>query len=376
MLGIKELQRRKLQFSLITLIVALIAYLILMVNALGLGLQSFAGSALRDLDADYLAYSSVSNLSIPRSEIGASTVDALRAAPGVAAVSRLGYFTVTPSRGDQQYPAALLGIEPAGLGAPPIVAGRGVEPGKRELLADQSYLDLSGFAIGDTITIPVRLQDFDFRIVGAVDSGRFFFQSPLYVDIADWQTLRYGGPKLVGPDGTAADSPAASVVLVRGGTPEAIEAAVPGLRVVDKETAFQNIEGVKPQNQTVVTLRTLAYAIGGLVIGIFFYVLTLQKLGQIGILKAMGAGGRAIFLQLALQVVVVVALALLVAVPLTVLSLRGITAALPEFPLLLTTGSVLATVLLLFVVALGGAFVSGRQIARVDPILALGQTNV
>ncbi len=375
MLGIKELLRRRLQFALITVIVALIAYLILMINALGLGLQSFAGSALNNLDVDYLAYADGSNLSIPRSELPDEIVQSVASAPGVSAAGPMGYFTITPSKGDKQFPAALLGIEPGAPGSPEVVEGRLLAAGSRELVADRSYLRAAGFAIGDTITIPARLQNYDFTIVGASDSGRFFFQSPVYIDIAAWQELRYGGATLTGPDGQQQASPAASVVLVRGGPPEGIEAAVEGVRVVDKSTAFNNIEGVQAQNQTVVSLRSLGYIIGGLVIGIFFYVLTLQKIGQIGILKAIGAGGWPIFIQLAVQVVAIVLVSCLVAVPLVLLTLRGIESALPDFPLLLTTATIVTTVIVLLVVSLIGALVSGRQIASVDPIIALGQTN-
>lgn len=375
MLGLKELLRRRLQFALITIIVALIAYLILMINALGLGLQSFAGSALNNLDVDYLAYAAGSNLSIPRSELSGEVVQSLSEAPGVSATGRMGYFTITPTRGDKQYPAALLGIEPDSPGSPDIVEGRLLMPGSRELVADQSYLRASGFSIGDTITIPARLQSYDFTIVGASDSGRFFFQSPVYIDVGAWQELRYGGATLTGPDGMQQPSPAASVVLIRGGSASAIEGAVAGVKVVDKATAFNNIEGVQAQNQTVVSLRSLGYIIGGLVIGIFFYVLTLQKIGQIGILKAIGAGGWPIFFQLAIQVVAIVIVSCAVAVPLVLLTLRGIESALPDFPLLLTNGTIVTTVVVLLVVSLIGALVSGRQIASVDPIIALGQTN-
>ena len=375
MLGLKELQRRKLQFVLITVVVALIGYLILMINALGLGLQSFAGSALKAFDADYLAYSSLSNLSIPRSELSADTASAIVLVPGVTAAGRIGYFTVTPGREGKQFPASLLGFEAGKPGAPTLTEGRAPNPGATEILAEQAYLDVSGFRIGDTISIPARLRTFDFTIVGAVESGRFFFQSPLYVEIADWQRLRYGGARTRDTEGNLVESPVASVVLVRGGEPASIEAAVPGLRVVDKTTAFNSIEGVRAQNQTVASLRSLGYTIGGLVIGIFFYVLTLQKIGQVGILKAIGASGRAIFLQLGLQVILIVSASLALSIPLALLSLRGIAAATPDFPLLLTSGSVVTTIILLFAVALIGALVSGRQIAKVDPIIALGQTN-
>ena len=77
-MGLTEIRRRKFQFALITLLVTLIAYLILMINGLGIGLNEQAGSALRGLDADALAYARNSDLSVIRSELAAETVEVYR----------------------------------------------------------------------------------------------------------------------------------------------------------------------------------------------------------------------------------------------------------------------------------------------------------
>ena len=57
MIGLKEIQRKKLQFALIALVVTLVSYLVLMINGLGIGLNKQAGSALLQLDADGITYS-------------------------------------------------------------------------------------------------------------------------------------------------------------------------------------------------------------------------------------------------------------------------------------------------------------------------------
>jgi putative ABC transport system permease protein len=57
LIGLLEIRRRKLQFVLIALIVTLISYLVLMINGLGVGLNVLAGSALKNFDADAIAYS-------------------------------------------------------------------------------------------------------------------------------------------------------------------------------------------------------------------------------------------------------------------------------------------------------------------------------
>ncbi|HQW51181.1 MAG TPA: hypothetical protein PL082_03915, partial [Tepidiformaceae bacterium] len=74
MIGLLEIRRRKFQFALIALVVTLISYLVLMINGLGVGLNEQAGRALRNFDADAIAYSNRAGLSVIRSELSTEVV--------------------------------------------------------------------------------------------------------------------------------------------------------------------------------------------------------------------------------------------------------------------------------------------------------------
>ena len=67
------------------------------------------------------------------------------------------------------------------------------------------------------------------------------------------------------------------------------------MQAVDRVTAYQATPGYSAQQSTLNTQRYFALLIGILVIGGFFQIQTLQKVAQIGMLKAIGAangGGR------------------------------------------------------------------------------------
>ena len=120
-------------------------------------------------------------------------------------------------------------------------------------------------------------------------------------------------------------------------------------------------------------LRVFGYLIGALVIGVFFYVITLQKLAQVGVLKAIGASGFFVFRQVLAQVLIIAIAGLAVSVPLAWATERAL-AQLPEsVPIAFTTGTFVTTSLTLLVTAVVGSLFSGRQVAQVDPIIALGQ---
>ena len=104
------------------------------------------------------------------------------------------------------------------------------------------------------------------------------------------------------------------------------------------------------------------------IIGIFIFVMTLQKTAMFGVLKVQGCRlvlAKAVMLQTALLAVLGVAIGL---------ALTGITVLfLPEAMPYATNGPrmILFSVLLILSALIGGAF-SIRTIAKIDPLIAIG----
>jgi len=363
-IGLLEMRRRKVQFALIALIVTLISYLVLMINGLGVGLNEQAGSALRNFDADAIAYSDRAGLSVIRSEMSAELVESLIERFGAENAAPLGYLAANYRDTDGEIDsAAFLGFEPGTLGEPRVVEGRPLTLADANgLLVDRSFLRYTGYEVGDTVRVSIRLVERDFVIVGATNEGSFFFQPSVYLLRGSWQELKYGN----GVEG----APAASIVLLRG---KAAGERGDGWQAVSKSEAFANIEGVSGQQSTVVALRVFGYVIGGLVIGVFFYVLTLQKVAHIGVMKAVGASSFFVFRQILVQVLGVSAIGVGVAVPLAWATNRLLQQVPNPVPVAFSTGTFVTTSLLLVATAAVGAIFSGRQVAKVDPIIALGQ---
>jgi putative ABC transport system permease protein len=365
MLGLKEIQRKRLQFVLIALVVTLISYLVLMINGLGIGLNNQAGSALLHLNADGIAYSSSSRVSVIRSELSASVVRSIGELEAAEASAPLGYTSAnTRDAAGEIDTVALLGYVPGEISEPKVRAGRPLNSGdSRGALVDASFLKKSKLAIGDTLTMINRLQSYDFVIVGTVNEGYFFFQPTVYVLLDTLREVKYGP--------NYPEAPVASVVLVKGST--LIGSRTADYEIVSKQAAFANIEGVKGQQQTIDALRLFGFLIGALVIGIFFYVLTLQKIQQAGTLKALGASNLFLFGQMLLQVLTIIIVGLLVSSG-AAYGTYLLLGRLPEtVPISFTLQTFLITGALFVVTGLVGLFFSLRKVSRVDPIIAIGQ---
>jgi putative ABC transport system permease protein len=364
MIAFDELWHRKGQFALIGLIVTLVAYLVFMISALGAGLLEQAGSAVKHLDADALVFRENANLGLQQSELSGETVQQIKSAPGVEQSSSLGYVSVQPSLNPEKGPAAFLGFEAETISQPALVSGRGLAPGETgAVLADRRFLDERYVAVGDTVEVSSRLQTYTFKIVGEVDEGPFFFQNPLWGSIEDWRQLKYGD------DPTA---PAATLVMVSGQADlmETVPEDVPGTEAATPNETFNSIPGVGPQQNTANAIQGFGLIIGATVIGVFFYVLTLQKVGQIGILKAIGASSWFVFRQLFVQVLLIAAVGLAVALPLTILTVNALAA---SVPLLMEPRKIAISMVLLLATAVIGVLFSGHRISTIDPLIALGQ---
>lgn len=53
-----------------------------------------------------------------------------------------------------------------------------------------------------------------------------------------------------------------------------------GFRLVTPQVAFHHVEGVAIQEATVNALSSFGYFIGAVVVGVFFYVFTIQKVSK------------------------------------------------------------------------------------------------
>ena len=362
MLALQEIRRKKLQFGLISLIVGLVVYLLVMISALGSGLLSAMSGAVSSFNADVVVFSADSNNSLLRSELTSDQLDALAVAGGTT--GGIGYLAATAQEGSLTEDVALFGFEPGSIAEPAVRSGRALAR-EGEILIDRSLSRSSGLKVGDQITMRNALIDYSFTIVGEVDEGQFLGLPSAYVFLDKWREMRYPGH--------GEDAPAASVILARGHTDNLgarIEAAVPNTSALSKSDAIGAIGGVTQQQQVVMTIELFGFVIGALVIGSFFFVLTMQRAYEIAIFKALGASSWYVFGQLICQVAAVALAGLALGVPLALVT----EAALPsDIPLQITTSAFLTGGASITIAALLGSLFSARLVVRVNPMSALGQ---
>ena len=374
-LALKEVIRNRGRFLMVALVIALITVLVLFIAALGEGLSDANRQYVANLDAQLIVFLEKSDYSITASRLETNTVKAVRRLDGVADAGPIYTSNSEIVSLPEPLKISMLGVEAEKPGMPQLVDGRYFRGGEaREAVMDMSVAQRTGLQIGDEIEIRstqgTEDEFYKLKIVGLVDKQAYFFQPTIFVPAATWELMR---PQ---PEADLnSDTPYPNIVAVKLEDPTQVEAMklllverVPNIEVADIETTINNIPGYTAQQGTVQTQAVFTLLIGILVIGGFFQIQILQKVPQIGVLKAIGSSNYVVGLSAVIQIIIVTAMGVGIGATLNYLFSLGLP---PTIPLAFNgTRSLFAIVLLLFIGPLGG-LVSIIYAVRIEPLKAL-----
>jgi putative ABC transport system permease protein len=144
--------------------------------------------------------------------------------------------------------------------------------------------------------------------------------------------------------------------------------AVPGVELGTKQQISDHIPGESEQNSTLLLIQVFLVVIAAGIIAAFFYIITLQKMPELGVMKAIGAGTSYLARSLVLQVFVLALAGVLIGISIADTLDLVIGGAVP-YSISATRMAVFGTLLLGTAVA--GTLLSLLRIARVDPLDAI-----
>jgi putative ABC transport system permease protein len=364
-LALRELRRRPGRFATAIAILTLIALLLMFLGGLLDGLIKLSTGAVKAQDADAIVFSETSQASFLRSRVDAATRSEVEAVPGVTQVGSLQVALLgarVPGNGPRDLAAtAVWGYELAPRGIPD-------PPADGTAWADE-ILRADGVEVGQTILIgPARTP---VEIVGWVADTAYNGSGGVWTNVTTWRTVvEANRPGLVLADGVSQS------LVVRGdGDPAAIVASIDSVLgdrafALTVDDAAEAIPGVKEQRGTFNQILGVTVVIALVVIALFFALLTVERTGLYGVLKAIGARSRTIFAGLVAQAIVVTAVAAAIAGALVIV----LDALIPpgSIPLAISPARIVLSVALMLAAAVAGSAFSLRRILHVDPAAALG----
>ncbi|QKY70978.1 ABC transporter permease [Lentibacillus sp. CBA3610] len=345
----KEIKYNKLRYTLITGILVLVSYLVFFLSGLANGLEQLNREAVDKWNADGIILTEESDINLPRSNMNIDDFNG----NGIEAYAALGQLNAIASVGERQSNVSIFGIKDDEFIMPEVTEGETfTEQG--EVIADDT-LQEEGFEMGDELEI--SSSDTALTITGFTDNARFNTAPVLYTDLGTLQQVRFG--EMSEENGGHVNG-----FVIRGDNLSDVSVE-DELQVVETSAFIENLPGYTAQNLTLTFMIYFLFIISAVILAIFLYVLTIQKISMFGVMKAQGISSRYLANSVIAQTFQLAFAGVVIGFLLTILTGFFLPAAVPvafDYLMMLLYGLVLIAVSVL------GALISVRTIVKIDPL--------
>lgn len=253
----------------------------------------------------------------------------------------------------------VVGFEPGRVGQP-WQLGAGRRPARSgEIAIDRIWANRHGLRLGDR----VALRGSPLRIVGITNKTSAWMTPLLFVTRAESNRLSGRGD-------------VASYILVRGPdgmTPGALaarlRARLPEFTVMTRDQIAANDRQVmtSPFNAPLLVMVAVSLGVGALVIGLSVYGFVSERRREFGTLKALGGPARRLYASVAAQALAIAAAGVAGGLVLQRFGAGVMGVVDPRFLFEFKPGHVLVALVAALAMALAGAWLPARIVARLDP---------
>ncbi|MCZ2524615.1 ABC transporter permease [Streptomyces sp. HB2AG] len=362
----RDLRFAKGRFALMGTVVVLITALVGMLSGLTAGLGRENVSAVTGLPADRLAFSAPADgqeLSFTDSSVTEEQWRRWAAAPGVESAEPLGVTTVRAEADGRTASVSAFGVRPGSGLAPQEDALRD----GRAVLSEGAAEEL-GLTPGEDLVLSGGRE----LKVAAVSGDASYSHTPVvWTSLDDWQHLARPAA------GGDANGPRATVIALTTAdgfddTDRAAADEAAGTETATRDDALQAIGSFAAENGSLQLMRGFLFVISALVVGAFFTVWTIQRSGDVAVLKALGASTGHLLRDALGQALVLLAAG--TAAGTAIAAALGAAVG-GSVPFVLDAETVAVPALVMTALGTAGAALSVRRITSVDPLTALGSAR-
>lgn len=354
-LSTKEMKYSKGKFALIVFIMVLISWLVFILSGLATGLAQGSRKEVDSWKVDGIVLTDEANKNLQASNFDESVIDEVSAKEKEGIVQSAFAMQLADGSSTEKEDLSIFGARGDGILRPDILSGRLYEK-DNELVITEKLAD-KGFAIGDKVTL--GSQDEGLTIVGIAKDSSYRIVPVAYASLETVNHLRFGEsqPKV----------PMYNGIIYRDGAKEV---------VTNKELAdikindfIEALPGYSAQKLTLNGMVYFLLVISAFVIGVFIYVMTLQKTEMFGILKIQGVPTSYLSASVLMQTLVLAVIGVGTGALLTYVTTLFLPSGMP-YATNLTESALYGVGLIIFAV-LGGVF-STITVAKVNPLDAIG----
>ncbi|WP_025728669.1 ABC transporter permease [Atopobacter phocae] len=359
LLAIKEMKYDKLKYSLVIGIMVLIAYVVFMLSGLADGLKIEFRQVVDDWNGQEIVVNENANRSILGSmldEKDLKQIEGTETAP-------LGFVNAVAERGDAQENVAIFSTTTDAFILPSLIEGEMyTDDDKKEVIISEDLLE-KGFKLNQDIKF--GQSDDSFKIVGVFEKTSYSALPVVYTSLSNWRALKFPNQN------TQANemAPISAIVLENKGTINKDEVENGNsLEKLSKQMFINELPGYTEQDLTLTGMVYFLFVIVVAIIGIFMYVMTLQKQSLFAVMKVEGVRTSFIATSMLYQSLLIGVFGVAIAFLLAVLTAQILPSGMP-FAIEYQRWALYSGVLII-VAVLGGIF-SLKTVTKVDPISAI-----
>lgn len=370
-LALKEIKKEKLRFTMIILVTALIAYLIYFLSGLAFGLAELNKTAVDYWHADGVILNETANKNIYASTIDEKKLNDLNIDTANSInLATTSVFLNDSENSDELIELVFMGVTKENNNlTPPIVEGREVEADD-EITVSNNLKDQVDIKVGDTLKMATTNREF--KVVGFTENSNYNTIPVAYVsrDMAS-QAMMIFSPSGDNADAVTGPTPnmptRVSGVVVNGDVDKS-KLADNGLEFITMDEFINSIPGYMAQILTFGLMIISLAIISSIIIGIFMFILTMQKKPIFGVLKIQGYRNSVVVKSVIYQTLLLTILGYAIGLILTLISIYFLEKSVPlavsvEIYAIVTAFSILCSLI--------GALFSVRTILKIDPLDAI-----
>lgn len=355
----KEIRHSKTKYILIESILVLMIFMVVFLSGLANGLGDAISASIDKTDAKYFVISTDAEKLISTSNIEKEALEQVAAQTKDNVTSlNIKRSNVNSFDNEKKLDITYFSIDPNSFLSPKISEGEVLSKSKAEnpVVLDDSFKEQM-VAVGDVVEDSVT--GIQLTVVGFTEDELYGHSPVGFIGTDTFTALN----QEINP----AYIEKFNAIAVQGSDIENIN--VKGLEVVDKATIINNLPGYAAEQLTIKMILWVLVIISAAVLGVFFYVLTIQKQKQFGVLKAIGMKMSELTSYIMNQVLILS----LIGVTIGNLIAIGMASMLPSsMPFFLKTPMVIIISVVFIAISLFTSLVSVRKVAKVDPMVIIG----
>ncbi|USQ69510.1 ABC transporter permease [Companilactobacillus allii] len=350
-LSMKEIKKEKFRYGLIIGMIVLICYLIFILTSLAMGLAQENTDAIESWNIKSVVLDKDSDTSLTQSLITKNEVKNTKISKNDAYIGQAA--VVAKKSGKTKESAQFIGLHTNQFIAKnlKLTSGHNIKS-SNQIVVDEKFKN-DGYKLGDNLEF--NSNSTKYEIVGFVKNAKLNVAPVVYGTLTTWKTLKSVNNTLI-----------ASAIVSKKSNYKANNSQ---LKTYSTKQFIDELPGYSAQNSTFTFMIAFLMIISLIVIAVFLYILTIQKIQNYAVLRAQGIPNKTLISATIAQSLTLVVGGLLVGIALTAITALIIPSAVPmsfNIPILS------AVSLGLVFTGLLGSLIPIKIILKVDPVSVIG----